>query len=54
MAELAKQLEIPDEEALEEFLIDAIRAEAINGKIDEFNKQLVVTFHQQVFVRILY
>jgi hypothetical protein len=45
---LSKQLDIEDEEELEEFLIDAIRAEAINAKIDDLNGQLEITFHQQV------
>ena len=48
LAELSAQLDIGDEDQLEEFLIDAIRANAINGKIDELNGHLAVTFHQQV------
>jgi hypothetical protein len=48
LPDLSKQLDIEDEEELEEFLIDAIRAEAINAKIDDLNGQLEITFHQQV------
>lgn len=47
LVELSKHLEISDEQELEEFIIDAIRNEAINGKIDEMNSQLIITFYQQ-------
>jgi hypothetical protein len=45
-------LQIADKEKLEEFLIDSIHDGVINGKIDELNGQLLVTFHQQVGLRL--
>uniref|UniRef100_A0A915CNF9 PCI domain-containing protein n=1 Tax=Ditylenchus dipsaci TaxID=166011 RepID=A0A915CNF9_9BILA len=35
LTDISKALDIPDEEELEEFIIDVIRMKAINGKIDE-------------------
>ncbi|KAH7729366.1 COP9/Signalosome and eIF3 complex-shared subunit 1 [Aphelenchoides avenae] len=52
LAELAKALDIADEWVLEEFIIDAIRINAINGKINEPKKELVVTtFQRRAFDR---
>uniref|UniRef100_A0A914I5T9 PCI domain-containing protein n=1 Tax=Globodera rostochiensis TaxID=31243 RepID=A0A914I5T9_GLORO len=47
LLELAKNLDIPDNEDLELFLIDAIHANAIRGKINEIGAELVVDSHQQ-------
>uniref|UniRef100_A0A183CHQ7 PCI domain-containing protein n=1 Tax=Globodera pallida TaxID=36090 RepID=A0A183CHQ7_GLOPA len=47
LLELAKDLDISDNEDLELFLIDAIHANAIQGKINEIGAELVVNFYQQ-------
>ncbi|CAB3406365.1 unnamed protein product [Caenorhabditis bovis] len=44
--ELAKQLDISADEALEEFIIDAIQVNAISGKINEMTRKLVVNSYQ--------
>lgn len=43
LAELAKELELPDDESLEEFIIEAIQANAISGKLNEQTRELVVS-----------
>jgi len=46
LSELSRQLDIEEGEPLEEFIIDAIQVNAITGKIDEVNRQLLVTGYQ--------
>ncbi|KAL3083913.1 hypothetical protein niasHT_036484 [Heterodera trifolii] len=49
---LVKALDILDRDQLEEFIVDAIHANAIHGKINELDDQLMVSFYQQrVFQR---
>ncbi|KAL3069694.1 hypothetical protein niasHS_015928 [Heterodera schachtii] len=49
---LVKTLDISDRDQLEEFIVDAIHANAIQGKINELDDQLMVSFYQQrVFQR---
>ncbi|PAV81829.1 hypothetical protein WR25_21377 [Diploscapter pachys] len=45
--ELAKQLELPADETLEEFIIEAVQVNAISGKINELSRTLVVSSMQQ-------
>ncbi|KAI1725095.1 PCI domain-containing protein [Ditylenchus destructor] len=52
LKDLQKTLDIPNEEDLENFLIDVIRVKAINGKIDEVSGKLIVTaFQYRIFDR---
>lgn len=46
LSQISEELNIKDEEQLEEFLIDAIRINAINGKINDVKKELVITSFQ--------
>jgi len=43
LAELSAELELSDDETLEEFIIEAIQANAISGKLNEQSRTLVVS-----------
>ncbi|CAD6199391.1 unnamed protein product [Caenorhabditis auriculariae] len=50
--ELAGHLDLPADETLEEFIIDAIQVNAISGKINEMSKTLLVSsFQHRMFGR---
>ncbi|KAI6221619.1 Eukaryotic translation initiation factor 3 subunit M [Aphelenchoides besseyi] len=52
LKKLSTELDIPDIELLEEFLIDAIRINAVNGKINERSSEFVITtFQHRSFAR---
>lgn len=46
LADLAKELDLADDEGLEEFIIDAIQVNAISAKVNEMSRTLVVSSFQ--------
>ncbi|KAK0399459.1 hypothetical protein QR680_003061 [Steinernema hermaphroditum] len=50
---LASELEIPDDETLEEFIISAVQLNAVNAKINEKTRTLtIIAFRQRQFGRV--